>query len=97
MNTTITFRTDNKTKEEATKIYDALGMNLSVALNLFLKQTVIQQKFPCSLDLDLVSDTKYTYPEGFFNLFGKGRDLGFDEEPSELKTSEEDIELWNIT
>ncbi len=31
-----------------------------------------------------VTDYTYTYPEGFFELFGSGTDLGLDERPSEL-------------
>ena len=93
MSTTITFRTDEKLKEEATKVYDSLGMNLSTALNLFMKQTVLKQKFPCSLDLSVVKDIKASYPDGFFELFGKGNDLGFDEEPKELKFKGKNIKL----
>lgn len=93
MNTTITFRTDEKLKEEASKVYDSLGMNLSTALNLFMRQTVIKQKFPCSLDLDATKDIKASYPNDFFDLFGKGNDLGFDEEPSELMFKDKDSEL----
>ena len=48
----VTFRTEEDLKESATRVYESLGMNLSTALNMFLRQTVIQQKYPCSLELD---------------------------------------------
>ena len=86
--TTVTFRTDNQVKEEAARIYDELGMNLSTALNLFLKQTVIKKKFPCSLDIEVLDGVKETYPSDFFDLFGKGVNLGLDEEPQELSHKE---------
>ena len=56
--TTISFRTDQALKEQAVKIYKALGLNLTTALNMFLRQTVIQQKYPCSLELEIAQDAK---------------------------------------
>lgn len=87
----VSFRTDEELKKEASRVFEALGLNLSTALNMFLKQTVIQQKYPCSLELDIVKDAKDTYDPEFFALFGKGANLGFDEEPVDLPP--EDINL----
>lgn len=89
--TMVSFRTDEALKEQASKVYEALGMNLTTALNMFLRQTVIQQKYPCSLELDVVKDAKATYAPGFFELFGQGAGLGFDEEPEDLPA--EDVTL----
>ena len=83
-NTTVTFRTDETLKKQASDVFEALGMNLSVAINLFLKQAVEKQMFPCSLELNVTKDMTATYPAGFFALFGSGRDLGLDVEPEEL-------------
>ena len=91
--TTITFEVDKTIIEEAKKVYDALGMDLSTALNLYLRQTVIQQKFPCSLESEITQDIKSTYPDGFFSLFGAGKDLGFDDEPTDSYYDCEEIEL----
>lgn len=82
--TTVTFRTDEKLKKDATKLFESLGMNLSVAINMFMKQAVAKQKYPCSLELDNTSNLKATYPKGFFKLFGSGKNLGLDEEPEDL-------------
>ena len=84
--TTITFRTDKELKKQATKLFESLGMNLSVAINMFMKQAVAKQKYPCSLELDFTSD---------FKLFGSGKDLGLDEEPEEIdwNRDREEIEL----
>ena len=81
--TTFTFRTDEKLKNEASKLYDSLGLNLSVAINMFLKQSVIKKKFPCSLELEVAKDYANTYPEEFFSLFGSLKDFDL-EEPKEL-------------
>ena len=83
-NTTITIRTDKVLKEQATALFSSLGMSLSSAINMFMRQAVIRQQFPCSLELSVTENYHSTYPEGFFELFGSGSDLGFDEEPAEL-------------
>ena len=72
--TTITFRTDAQLKKDAAKLYESLGMSLSTALNLFMRQSVMKQKFPCSLEYEISKDCTGTYPEGFFELFGADDD-----------------------
>ncbi|MBR0039666.1 MAG: type II toxin-antitoxin system RelB/DinJ family antitoxin [Lachnospiraceae bacterium] len=81
---TFTFRIDEKLKREATSLYESLGMSLSSAINIFLKQSVLKKRFPCSIDLEVMDDYKKTYPKGFFELFGSGKDLDI-EEPKELQ------------
>lgn len=87
--TTVTFRTDEKLKEQASELFDSLGMNLSTSLNMFMKQAVLKQKYPCSLELGLVKEARATYPAGFFELFGSGNDFGFDSEPDDLQLDKE--------
>ena len=77
-NGTFTFRVDEKLKEEAIQLFEPLGMSLSSAINIVLKK-----KFPCSIDLDIIKGYENTYPQGFFDLFGSGKDLDI-EEPKEL-------------
>ena len=89
--TMVSFRTDEELKKDATKVYESLGLTLSTALNMFMRQTVIQQKFPCSLELNVATDAKSTYPKGFFDLFGSGAGLGLDEVPEDLPP--EDVQL----
>ena len=72
--TTITIRTDESTKHQASAVFESLGMTLSSAINMFLRQTVIKKTFPCSLDSGLVEDCRSTYSDDFFNLFGSGKD-----------------------
>ena len=80
---TFTFRIDKKLKNDATKLYESLGLSLSSAINIFLRQSVYKKKFPCSIDLEVMKDYETTYPKGFFDLFGSGKDLDI-EEPKEL-------------
>ncbi len=89
--TTVSFQTDEELKEQASEIFESLGLNLTAALNMFLRQTVIQHKFPCSLEPVVAQDAKSTYGPGFFSLFGQGADLGFDEEPEDVPP--EDVPL----
>ena len=83
-NTTITFCTDETLKKQATELFESLGMNLSVAINMFMRQAVIKQQYPCSSELNIASGHAGSYPADFFHLFGSGADLGLDEEPQEL-------------
>lgn len=81
--TTITIRTDKKLKSDATRLFESLGMNLSVAINMFLKQSVLKQQYPCSIELEFTEGNASGYPSDFFSLFGMGNDLGFDNEPAD--------------
>ncbi len=82
--TTLTIRIDEELKMKANDVFSSLGMSMTTAINLFLRQSVIKQSFPCSLELENSADYEYTYPQEFFELFGAGKDLGLDERLSEL-------------
>ncbi|MCQ2400472.1 MAG: type II toxin-antitoxin system RelB/DinJ family antitoxin [Lachnospiraceae bacterium] len=84
--TTITFRTDEKLKKEASRLYESMGMSLSTALNMFMRQSVAKKKFPCSIEAEISGDYSYTYPEGFFDMFGADTFSGM-EIPGELSFS----------
>ena len=93
--TTVTFRTYENLKKDAVKLFESLGMNLSLAINMFMKQDVRKQKYPCSLELDYTTDIKATYPKYFFELFGSGENIELDEEPEEIpfEKTNKNIEL----
>ena len=44
--TTITFKIDDETKKEATELYKSMGLDLSSALRLFLKQSLVTRSIP---------------------------------------------------
>ena len=93
MNTTITFRTDKQLKEEASKLFESMGLNLSTALNLFMRQAVIKNRFPMSIDDYLIKENTFIYNSDILDYFGKGKNIGLDEEPDELNYKNEDISL----
>lgn len=43
---TVSFRTDPKVKEEAKALYESMGMGLSTALNVFLRQSIRDNGMP---------------------------------------------------
>ena len=48
MNITYNIRIDKNVKEQADKLYKNMGLSISSAINLFLKQSIIQGKLPIS-------------------------------------------------
>jgi len=42
-------RIDSKTKNEAKKILDSLGMDMSSAVKIFFRQVINTKNFPCEL------------------------------------------------
>ena len=60
MNALIQFRVDKELKNEADKLFKELGLDLSTALKLFLKQSVNKQAIPFAITAQKKSlDTKY--------------------------------------
>ena len=50
--TNINVRTDEELKKAAEAIFEALGLNMSTAINIFLKQTVRVKGIPFDLKLE---------------------------------------------
>jgi DNA-damage-inducible protein J len=48
----VTIRLDRKLKSNAEHMFKDMGMSLSTAVNIFLKQTVRQRQIPFSIDLE---------------------------------------------
>lgn len=53
-NTLVQFRVDEKLKNEASKIYEDLGLDLSSAVKLFFKKTLKMNGIPFSINDDEV-------------------------------------------
>ncbi|MCL2343756.1 MAG: type II toxin-antitoxin system RelB/DinJ family antitoxin [Firmicutes bacterium] len=47
-NTTYNIRIDKQVRDQADALYKSMGLSLSSAINLFLRQSVIQGKLPIS-------------------------------------------------
>lgn len=46
MRTVISVRTDENTKEQARRLFSRLGIDISTAINLFLRQAIRRQGLP---------------------------------------------------
>ena len=80
-NANINIRTDAALKTQAQQIYESIGLDLSTAINLFLKQTVKANDLPFTIGMPYVNPTenifnkrvsrygvwkgKYSLPKGF--------------------------------
>ncbi len=51
----VQIRVDDKLKSEVSAIYDRLGLDLSTAVRIFFKRTVVEQGIPFSMRLDFDS------------------------------------------
>ena len=50
--TNLSIRIDRELKDEADQIFNALGMNLTTAITVFVRQSVRQKKIPFEIALD---------------------------------------------
>ena len=48
----LNIRTDKEVKQAAEKIFEALGLNMSTAVNIFLRQTIRENGIPFELKLN---------------------------------------------
>ena len=53
----VTIRLDREIKEQAEKMFDDFGMNLSTAFNIFVRQSLRQRKIPFEIYDPFYSDT----------------------------------------
>ena len=50
--TNLNIRIDRKTKESAETIFDEMGLTMTSAITMFLRQTVRDRRFPFTADLN---------------------------------------------
>ena len=63
--TNLNVRTDSAVKAEAERIYSALGLNMSTAINMFLRQSIIENGIPFDVKLNTPNAiTAAAIPEG---------------------------------
>jgi DNA-damage-inducible protein J len=55
--TNLNIRTDKAVKDKAEKIFNELGLNMSTAINIFLRTTIRERGIPFELKLDTPNDT----------------------------------------
>lgn len=51
--TNISMRMDKKLKEQAEQLFSELGMNMTTAFNIFVRQAVRQRKIPFEISLNI--------------------------------------------
>ena len=54
--TNLNIRTDKEIKEAAEKIYSSLGLNMTTAINMFLRASIWESGIPFDLKLDIPND-----------------------------------------
>ena len=52
---TVSFRTDSDLRREAETFFDAVGMTMSTAINLYLRKIVMEQKIPFEISVPSMS------------------------------------------
>ena len=55
--TNLNIRTDTAIKEQAEQIFNELGLNMTTAINLFLRTAIREHGIPFELKLDVPNDT----------------------------------------
>ena len=55
--TNLNIRTDKEIKAAAEKIFAELGLTMTTAVNIFLRQTIRENGIPFALKLDVPNDT----------------------------------------
>ena len=53
MDTNINIRTDSPTKAKAEKLFNSLGINMTTAINMFLRKCIITNGIPFDVNLEV--------------------------------------------
>jgi DNA-damage-inducible protein J len=59
--TKIAVRTDSQVKQQAQEVFQNLGMDMSTAVNLFLKQSIVEQRLPFQPSLHDMNNIQARY------------------------------------
>ena len=54
--TSMTIRMDRKVKKEAQEVFSALGLDMTTAINVFLRQAIYFKGFPFDVRLDIPNE-----------------------------------------
>ena len=53
MSTNINIRTDSPTKAKAEKLFQSLGINMTTAINMFLRKCIVTNGIPFDVNLEI--------------------------------------------
>ena len=80
--TNLNIRTDSKIKQAAEKIFEELGLSMSSAVNIFLRQTIRENGIPFALKLNIPN-------EETADAIKEGRKIAYDESVRGYKNIDE--------
>ena len=60
--TNLNIRTDKAIKDQAEEIFNELGLNMTTAVNMFLRTAIREQGIPFELKLEVPNDTTFSLP-----------------------------------
>lgn len=80
--TNLNIRTDKEVKLAAERIFDELGLNMTTAINIFLRQTIRENGIPFELKLNVPNDATIAAIE-------EGRKLAYDKSISGYKNMDD--------
>lgn len=77
--TNLNIRTDKEVKLQAEKIFDALGLNMTTAINIFLRQAIRENGIPFEVKLNVPNEITAT-------AISEGRALAYDKDATGYST-----------
>ena len=80
--TNINIRTDASIKAQAESIFEAFGLNMSTAINMFLRQTIRVNGIPFELKLDVPNEITAA-------AIKEGRELAYDKSAKGYKNMDD--------
>ena len=80
--TNLNIRTDKNIKAAAEKIFEELGLNMTTAVNIFLRQTIRENGIPFDLKLNVPNETTIAAIE-------EGRKIAHDKNAKGYKNMED--------
>ena len=90
--TNLNIRTEKEVKEKADQIFSELGLNMTTAINIFLRTAIREHGIPFSLKLDIPN-------EATVNAIEEGRRLASDKSAESYSNIDElkaALDIWSI-
>lgn len=75
--TNLNIRTDKEIKDKAEVIFSELGLNMTTAINMFLRTTIRENGIPFNLKLEIPNNTTITSIEEGRNIAGDNSVKGY--------------------
>lgn len=80
--TNLNIRTDKEVKKAAEEIFEALGLNMTTAINMFLRRTIMEKGIPFDVKLNIPNSETASAIED-------GRNLAYDKSQKGYRSMEE--------